>query len=617
MSFSFGAPAPVVPRARTLNEQYFTVVSRNIVGEHEYQAYRVKNPASTIVLFSTAPGTEGQPIAALSVLPKATGGNAKMVVTRRNAAPSLPQTAVENGYSTSFFQALSNVDNDEFQFVISNLTDFVAQPHIDIASDGDKSAIGYLKVDILGHAIDVRETDYPTLGVNQINELRPSESYAIQSDQRTGNKTMVLRGAVDKQTGAALSVEKDEKSGAINEKTQASYFFINVVGSAAFPGLVGMLEKTAWRAADVFVRRVPKGNGVPLFSNASLQFPAAGWSTRNDNGPRGGFGGDNLDFRRERDTRAGGDRGGGGFGASSYRGAQTFAFSTANDRASDPQYQSHGLSNRLQSYSSSSNNGSNNVGDGGGGVSNDGAAFVFGAMGTPRIRAAGVGTSGRETRSAGAQGTRSAAGISLAGGSSGNAYTYGGRRSIEELLELEDRSGGDMLEEATDDDENSRTRFIPKGVVTKGAMVGAAPSQQAVQLSQAGQVLQGSHSVYVVSGQTGIAYNYDVRGERFCLGMSVWRDMPLLETLTADEVAQEAQMLVKEACENGNKTLLASLTAVYKQDECVICMAGEPRQIFLQCGHQCVCAACVDDAAVQKNSQCYLCRGKIVARILV
>lgn len=129
--------------ARTLDHRHFTLLSRQIQGDKEFQAYRVKHPASTIILFSVE---DGQPIAGISVLPKEkwpSSSNAKMVVTKRNKAPILPQEAIENGYGEFFFQALSNVDNEEFDIAIHNLTDFVSHPNTDLYNDSYRASVGY------------------------------------------------------------------------------------------------------------------------------------------------------------------------------------------------------------------------------------------------------------------------------------------------------------------------------------------------------------------------------------------------------------------------------------------------------------------------------------------
>jgi hypothetical protein len=247
--------------SRTLNAKYFNLLARQVQGDEEVQSYQVVEPNATMVLHSLV---DGNPIAAVTFLPRVRGGNAKTVITRRAQDTAPVGTAAASGAQDeyAYFHGFTNVDNEEFVFVIHNLTDFVRDPAVD-THRGNKADIGYLKIDILAQKRNVTEIDMPDIGVNQVNELRPSESYVVESDQRTGHKTMILRGEVDAATGRRITVAQDEAAaqGALNDKTRGSYFYINVVASANFPAMVALLRHTTWRAVDVFTRRIPKANG--------------------------------------------------------------------------------------------------------------------------------------------------------------------------------------------------------------------------------------------------------------------------------------------------------------------------------------------------------------------
>lgn len=476
--------------ARTLDSRYFRLLERRIEGPFEYQSYQTVRPTSTMVLFSkTQPNS---PIAALSFFPRSRGTNAKTVLTRREAPPDV----ASDGYS--FFQGLSNIDNDEFAFAIHNLTDFVREPHVNIRTSANKDKIGYLKIDILGHKTEVREVDLPTIGINQVNELRPSESYLIQSDQRTGNSTMVLRGTVDEQTGRRVTVRQDEAAagGALNEKTKGTYFYISVVASANFPAMVDLMRETTWRAVDVFVRRVPKDNGrTPEYRSRGGDDVLLMDSTR----PRGGAYAATLAYECE------------------YEDDETC-----------------GVGVRI-----------------GGSSRTKGASSGGGAFATTSV----------------AHGT-------------------------------------------------SPLLFQSASSVPTGEYVSATPTGDEIQGSQAGQVVKGSQTISVSTDWTGQRYAYDLPGERVCFGLSVWRDMRLLETLTHEEARQEAQMQLKDAVENHGRALLELLSKVFKQEECTICLANAPDVIFFQCGHQCLCQDCSNGSPqAQQEKRCYMCRAPIAARI--
>jgi hypothetical protein len=62
--------------------------------------------------------------------------------------------------------------------------------------------------------------------------------------------------------------------------------------------------------------------------------------------------------------------------------------------------------------------------------------------------------------------------------------------------------------------------------------------------------------------------------------------------------------------EDGNKRMLALVTQVFPEKECVICLSTHPELLFVKCGHKAACKEC--GARVEK---CPLCRAAILARI--
>ncbi len=61
-----------------------------------------------------------------------------------------------------------------------------------------------------------------------------------------------------------------------------------------------------------------------------------------------------------------------------------------------------------------------------------------------------------------------------------------------------------------------------------------------------------------------------------------------------------------------NERLLASLTQVFSEEQCVVCMDSPPQCIFIKCGHAALCNGCKPQLKEQK---CPLCRGHISASI--
>jgi len=226
--------------APTLNTRYFTLVHERTVGEHVYQVYSTRSPSSTLVLYSST----HEPLAAFTF------------VSARDAATSLVTAyGAENR-----FAALTRVDNAEYALVLTNLTD------VRRANAGsDPRLHGMLKIDVLTEDVAVRDVDVPTLGINQWNELHPSQSALIEGDQRAGNRVLELRGATTA-TGAAVTVAQD----AVASTRVGTRLYVNVTAPRDFPELVTKLVGSTWRPAEMFVRRV-KGHLIRATSNSSLE----------------------------------------------------------------------------------------------------------------------------------------------------------------------------------------------------------------------------------------------------------------------------------------------------------------------------------------------------------
>ena len=139
-------------------------------------------------------------------------------------------------------------------------------------------------------------------------------------------------------------------------------------------------------------------------------------------------------------------------------------------------------------------------------------------------------------------------------------------------------------------------------------------SAEQVASSQAAQIVRGSQSVNVNAEMCDETFDSARPSKRLMLALSVWRDMsPLAEPLSRDEALQIAETQIKSFTEKANKELVAQLKKVYESDECAVCMEATPTQIFIRCGHQCVCKSCLTADGGTATPKCYLCRGRVVA----
>src|SRR5439155_26253616 len=154
--------------------------------EYDYQV--VKPLDNPMILFSKKTGL---PLAALHLRCQSNefqndtkGNRGKALFTKRPYQSNVPCD----------FQGIINRDGQEFELVISNLIDE-----------------GYLNFNIMKDNNNINEVNPG--GLNQINELKPYESYAVTCDQKD-NKVLVLNMIQEnKKDGSTtkITIEEAEK----------------------------------------------------------------------------------------------------------------------------------------------------------------------------------------------------------------------------------------------------------------------------------------------------------------------------------------------------------------------------------------------------------------------
>lgn len=129
------------------------------------------------------------------------------------------------------FQGLINKENQEFEYVITNL-----------CSDG------YINFNLMNTNENVTETNPG--GINEINELRPFESCAIKCDQ-INNMPMILQKYKD-QDGKTMTVETDEIEQNESKKlSKGVNIFLNVAPQDQCKEMLALFEHTTWKVAEL------------------------------------------------------------------------------------------------------------------------------------------------------------------------------------------------------------------------------------------------------------------------------------------------------------------------------------------------------------------------------
>jgi hypothetical protein len=131
------------------------------------------------------------------------------------------------------FQGMIDRDGQEFELVITNL-----------------AQTGMINFNLMRCVDPVREVN--PRGLNEINELRPNESYAIQCDQNADNKPLKLCSIKNESGKAVLSVEQDLKAAEKDlSKAQGTNLFLSVVpqcgNTSDMKKLCDQFAKTIWR----------------------------------------------------------------------------------------------------------------------------------------------------------------------------------------------------------------------------------------------------------------------------------------------------------------------------------------------------------------------------------
>jgi len=198
----------------SLNSRYFELLTSEIDGDVKYCIYRPK--VSNMVLFSTKDGT---PLASLALKP----------ISNDSALISERPDSVDD--SVQRFQGLCKNDNEEFSLVITNL-----------------NTDGYINFNIL--KTDEKVTNTNPGGLNEINELRPLESYAVRCDQ--SNNLQLILSSIKNESGETLTIKEDEdvakKTG---KSTKGTYYYLSVTPEVGIDGLGDRFSETTWKCVDL------------------------------------------------------------------------------------------------------------------------------------------------------------------------------------------------------------------------------------------------------------------------------------------------------------------------------------------------------------------------------
>ncbi|KAH3761871.1 RNA polymerase Rpb1, domain 1 [Pelomyxa schiedti] len=542
--------------APKLDATYFQVIEERREGEWVYQAYRPVYPERTMVLFSCGEGQMGQPLAAFTMCIEAgnrrgygsgssTGGGARILMTKRERPP--PDILGADADNTSYFQGLFSADNQEFSMAISNLTHF--------SQDGK---IGYINFNILHTAHQVREVDPgPEWGVNQVNEIRPSQSYKIESDQRN-NRSLKLVGATRTNSFGVvekLTVQEDEEQarGRVGQNTQGTYFHLSVLGSSKFPEMADLFRQTKWKCVDVFVRRVYSPQ--PRLEEKRMR------------------------AREENHIMAC---------------QQTLSDTSSLATGGSPQFWGNSFE---------------------GGMQRESAKMASPSTPTCFFMQSVQPTSTSATMNAVGACAPPSSMPTPTPAFMPQSQTLPTLPVVRHAARRVSSVSADILEEEAESPHSTKSAdffAVEEGSIESKESTSTV-DMAVVNATQTGTLAQGERVISVHTSSTGYTYFYDFPSEPCIIGLSIWTAMTEIGIVPPAELRTLAATLLSEFMTQANRPLVDSLTKKFKSDECVLCLDVGPDLLFLQCGHQCCHLACT---LANPPQACPLCRGRIAARVL-
>jgi hypothetical protein len=198
-----------------LTSEYFTILATTQRDDIEYCAYQCHH--ESLILYSA----DGEPLSVVS-FKCANDSNACAVL-----APRRDKTGVD-------FQGIVTKDNQEIQFVITNL-----------------SLLGMIKVDIMKNNTAVHDVDPGAEkgGVNRVNELHPRQSSLIRTDQSTS--CIMILSTITNNQGAKLTVGEAETI--TPHQPDGTYFYFAVTPQLDVSNLVTKFQDTHWVKDNIFV----------------------------------------------------------------------------------------------------------------------------------------------------------------------------------------------------------------------------------------------------------------------------------------------------------------------------------------------------------------------------
>jgi hypothetical protein len=217
-----------------LNEKYFKILHIENSGNFSYQLVQPKgNP---IILFSVSDLNNPIPLVSVHLgIQSYCGQNDKF----KNRTKSIFTKRWQKSPVDCNFQGIFTKDNQEFEFVLTNL----------IVGD-ELLIINILKKDV---KITGTDPDIEDHRLNRINAFWSLESCPIKSDKK--DDCSLIFSTIKNEKGESSSTIKDDEKKGVGE-CQGTYYWISAIASLGGKN-EKLFQKTKWSCVDYFVLKIP------------------------------------------------------------------------------------------------------------------------------------------------------------------------------------------------------------------------------------------------------------------------------------------------------------------------------------------------------------------------
>jgi hypothetical protein len=465
------------------------------------------------------------------------------------------------------FQGMINKDNQEFELVITNLTD-----------------LGYINFNILKKNIVIDTIDPG--GLNEINELKPYESYAIKWDQEN-NGTLLLNSIkkdVKNKEGenVKLTVNEDETS----DEPIGTYYHLSVVPQIDKEQLINLFQGgTVWACIDAFC--IKQKILQPMGWSGPELFQSVGPKDWNSSGP-----GEPIDSsQKQKDS----------FAPTGWCG--TIAPTNTSHKSKEPMaLKNTNLNNIIKPIGINEStiiNATHDI------KSKEPENQIDDWVKIEKIDYKHTVTTDTP---------------SLFTHTTHEKLSIKDHKYVTSLwLKLDDTTQNQSSFDTNSSPPDPTLRNTTEKLFSKFTVDKLKNNTKIYH----DNIIKGSYDTSVSIGKkmnvfsthTGLEYNYNTPAEPCTLCLSISEKIEFFDTLPTDELCVIADNLLDDAINCANNELLDKLTKVWKSAECIICMNKSTDEnlvdcVFYQCGHQCCHYECSD--FLQK---CPMCRSHISAKI--